>query len=103
MSPQETQFGTRDCGGALAAYALRSLDPDDVRTFRCHLESCAICRDELIAFQGVVDALAMSAPPKPVPAGLRARVLRDVHERDRARKRSHAPRARVARRPAAGW
>ncbi|MGH2863380.1 MAG: anti-sigma factor [Solirubrobacteraceae bacterium] len=76
---------THGCDGDAAAYALGALDPSDAAEFRRHLDSCAVCRDELAAFEHVVDALPASAPRLPVPKALRRRVMREVHaERGRA-------------------
>ena len=38
----------------LAAYALGAVDPAEVNALRAHLHCCAICTDELIAFEPVV-------------------------------------------------
>ncbi len=64
-----------DCGIDVAAYALGALDPAEADAFRTHLRTCAVCRDELAAFQNVVDVLPMSAPQHRSPAGLRRRTL----------------------------
>ncbi|HEY7965994.1 MAG TPA: anti-sigma factor [Solirubrobacteraceae bacterium] len=68
----------RDCGNDAAAYALGALEPTEAEAFERHLESCAVCRDELVAFSEVVAALPLSAPSHPLPRGLRRRVLRSV-------------------------
>jgi hypothetical protein len=65
----------RACGGDVAAYALGALDPAEREAFRRHLESCAVCRDELAAFEQVADLLPLSVPPLRAPASLRRRVL----------------------------
>jgi anti-sigma factor RsiW len=62
----------------VAAYALGALEPAEAEAFRAHLETCAVCRDELAAFQQVVDTLPVSAPAHRAPAGLRRRVLAEV-------------------------
>jgi anti-sigma-K factor RskA len=72
---------TRDCGGDAAAYVLGALEADEATAFREHLASCVVCRDELAAFQQVVDALPMAAPQHPVPRRLRRRVLRAVRSK----------------------
>jgi anti-sigma-K factor RskA len=69
-----------DCGGDAAAYALGALDLHEADAFRRHLEQCAVCRDELEALEGVVQALPMSAPQRPVPRRLRRRLMRAVRE-----------------------
>jgi len=79
MTGTEHSPGTRDCGGDVAAYVLGALEPGEVEAFRAHLETCAICRDELAAFQQVVDVLPMSAPQYPAPRRMRRRVMRTVN------------------------
>jgi anti-sigma-K factor RskA len=87
---------SHECGDDVAAYALGALDPEDTAAFERHLESCAICRDELDAFEQVVDRLPMSAPVHPAPAGLRRRVMRAVAESSRGTAvRSRRPRVRL--------
>ena len=66
----------RDCGADAAAYALGALEPAEADAFREHLESCPVCRDEVAALEGVVQALPMTAPQRPAPPALRRRVLR---------------------------
>jgi anti-sigma factor RsiW len=68
----------RDCGNDAAAYALGALDPAEVGAFERHLESCAVCRDELAAFALVANALPLGAPQQEVPRALRRRVMREV-------------------------
>jgi anti-sigma-K factor RskA len=62
----------------VAAYALGALEPAEAETFRAHLETCASCRQELAAFQRVVDTLPLSVPAHRAPTGLRRRVLAEV-------------------------
>lgn len=72
---------SRDCGEDVAAYALGALDPAEAETFRAHLETCIICRDELVAFQQVADVLSTTAVQHPAPQHLRRRVIDSVeHE-----------------------
>jgi anti-sigma-K factor RskA len=100
----------RECGGDVAAYALGALDPHEADAFRRHLESCAICRDELAAFGEVVDTLPLSTPMQHAPADLRRRVMRAVDDDLKAapaHRRTAAGRPRRARwtlgRPALGF
>lgn len=79
-----------DCGADAAAYALGVLGPAEADAFRGHLESCSVCRDEVAALEGVVQALAMTAPQRPAPPALRRRVLHAV----RAEPKSGSPRSR---------
>jgi hypothetical protein len=78
--PREDHPGS----GEVAAYALGALDPVEADALHRHLESCAICAEELRAYQRVVDELAASAPPIDAPAALRRRVMRAVEEEPRA-------------------
>jgi anti-sigma factor RsiW len=80
MSDKDWTTDNRECGADVAAYALGSLDAAEAESFHDHLESCAICRDELAAFQQVVDVLPMSAPTYKAPPGLRRRVLDAIAE-----------------------
>jgi anti-sigma-K factor RskA len=94
-----------NCGHDAAAYALGALEPDEARAFRRHLESCAICRDELAAFERVVDALPISAPQHEAPRALRRRVMRAVraesqHADQRPRRRRFSGLAGTVARPA---
>src|ERR1700679_2261709 len=80
MSDKDWTTDNRECGADVAAYALGSLDAAEAESFRHHLESCAICRDELAVFQQVVEVLPMSAPTYQAPPGLRRRVLDAIAE-----------------------
>ena len=100
MSESDHTVHDRDCGADVAAYALGSLDAAEADAFRRHLETCSVCRDELVAFQEVVNALPMSAPPYPAPAGLRRRVLRAVADEPRS---SADPQRAAAPRRGARW
>lgn len=80
MRASQNMSGTHDCGGDAAAYALGALEPAEAEAFERHLQGCAVCRDELAAFEEVVHALPASAPQHPAPKRLRRRVLRAVRE-----------------------
>jgi len=64
--------------GDAAAYALGALEPAEVEEFRAHMETCAACREDVGAFQGVTQGLPSASPQHPVPKGLRRRVLKEV-------------------------
>jgi anti-sigma-K factor RskA len=83
MSASEEMSGTHDCGDDAAAYVLGALEPAEAEAFRTHLESCAICREEIDALAGVVQALPMAAPQHPMRKGLRRRVIRAIREEPR--------------------
>ncbi|MGA2009818.1 MAG: anti-sigma factor [Solirubrobacteraceae bacterium] len=91
----------RECGDDVAAYALGALDGAELASFRRHLDACAICRDELAAFEAVVELLPESAPAQRAPAGLRRSVLREVrNEPKAAAERARRPRRSLLPRPA---
>ncbi|HEY1569149.1 MAG TPA: anti-sigma factor [Solirubrobacteraceae bacterium] len=69
-----------ECGGDVAGYALGALEPAEADAFLRHLDTCAVCRDELAAFQQVVNVLPMGAPAHRASPELRRRVLRAVDE-----------------------
>ncbi len=69
---------TEACGENAAAYVLGALEEHEARAFALHLESCAVCRDEVAAFRQVADALPMAAPAHRAPPALRDRVLGGV-------------------------
>lgn len=78
MSQQDSNVDARTCGGDVAAYALGALDAGEVQAFEAHLETCAICRDELFAFQEVVAELPVSVLACEAPKRLRRRVMAAV-------------------------
>jgi anti-sigma factor RsiW len=100
MSEGDVTPETRDCAGDAAAYALGALEPAEAEAFLRHLDSCIVCRDELAAFQQVVDVLPMTAPQYSPSRRLRRRVLRLV--RNDPRSAPAAARER-SRRRALSW
>ena len=88
-----------ECGADVAAYALGSLDDAERRSFERHLATCAVCPDELAAFEQVVGALGGGGPHLRAPAGLRRRVLNEVHV-DAARRAPATAERTGFRRPA---
>ncbi len=78
MSAEQPPSGTWECGGEAAAYVLGALDADEAETFRRHMATCIVCRDEVAAFQQVVDRLPMSVSQHAVTRRLRRRVLGSV-------------------------
>ncbi len=97
MSDQEAMSETHDCGRDAAAYVLGALDPAEAEAFRRHLQQCALCRDEVDALGGVVQALPMAASQLQPPTRLRRRVMRAIRDEP---KPSAASRPRKLRRPA---
>jgi anti-sigma-K factor RskA len=74
----------RNCENDAAAYALGALAPGEAAAFARHLETCAVCRDELAAFELAVDALPLAAPRHAAPSALRRRVVRAVRAETQA-------------------
>ncbi|MGH2875196.1 MAG: anti-sigma factor [Solirubrobacteraceae bacterium] len=94
MADKTDHLSPGDCSGDAAAYALGALEPDEALAFERHLEQCAVCRDELRAFEDVAHLLAVSPAPEPAPARLRKQVMRVVRQE---------PRATAAIAPARRW
>jgi len=68
------------CGSNAAAYVLGALSDDESSAFRSHLESCAVCREEVAALNVVAAALPAAAPQLTAPSELKRRVMAAVHE-----------------------
>jgi anti-sigma-K factor RskA len=100
MSEHDVTPETRDCGGDAAAYALGALEPAEVDAFLRHLDRCIVCRDELAAYQQVVDVLPMTAPRYTPSRRLRRRVLRAVRDEPRP---GPAAAPAPSRRPSWSW
>jgi anti-sigma-K factor RskA len=92
MTDREPMSGTTDCGGDAAAYVLGALEPQEADAFRLHLHECAVCRDEVEALGGVVQALPLAADQYEAPRGLRSSVLREVRRERPVAARSGARR-----------
>lgn len=81
----------------LPAYAIGSLDADELHRVEEHLLSCWICRDESRLFQAVADELSLAAPAAAPSPDLRDRLLQRVRS-TRAREQETVSQP-VARRP----
>jgi len=64
--------------GDAAAYALGALEPGEAQDFRAHMETCAPCREDVAAFEGVTRGLPSASVQYATPKGLRRRVMREV-------------------------
>jgi anti-sigma-K factor RskA len=62
----------------LTAKALTALDAADARALNSHLETCADCRSEMIAWEDTAALIAMDAGPLEPSAEVRERVLASV-------------------------
>jgi anti-sigma-K factor RskA len=78
MTSGDFMLSANDCGADAAAYVLGALEPAELEAFDRHLASCAVCRDEVAAFQQVADALPLAAQQFAPPKRLRRRVLRGL-------------------------
>lgn len=96
MNDRVCSGGERGCGNDAAPFVLGALEPGDARSFARHMESCAICRDEVSALEPVLDVLPLSAPRYEVSGALRRRVMQQV--RSEAKPTSPRPRPRRRRR-----
>lgn len=65
----------------LPGYSLGILDEEERNGVREHLAVCAACRAELASFREVAGRLAAAAPPRDLPAGLEARIMRAVRDK----------------------
>lgn len=63
----------------IPAYALGSLDPEETALVARHLETCARCRTELAAYEGVVADLATAVPTVAPSPDLKNRLMDRVH------------------------
>jgi len=59
----------------LPAYALKALDPDEVRMLENHLKTCPDCQAGLEEFRAVSNGLMFALPPKAPPPRVRARLI----------------------------
>lgn len=88
------------CGENAAPYVLGALGEDERKRFQSHLDTCAVCREEVAALQVVADALPAVAPQMSAPPELKRRVMasvrEDLHARSGARTRAPRRRARTS-------
>jgi anti-sigma-K factor RskA len=98
VSGDDQHFDPGPCGGNAAPYVLGALSGEENDAFRRHLDSCAICREEVAALRVVAAALPAAAPQLTAPGALKRRVMAAVYEDQR---QAEAPaQRRAARRPA---
>jgi anti-sigma-K factor RskA len=102
MSADQRDFDPELCGESAAPYVLGALTEPEHEAFSRHLDSCAVCREEVAALQVVASALPAAAPQLSAPPELKQRVMASVHE-DLGRVGAHMrqPAARSARWPSA--
>ncbi|HTA11940.1 MAG TPA: anti-sigma factor [Solirubrobacteraceae bacterium] len=88
------------CGGNAAPYVLGALTEQESETFRRHVESCAVCREEVAALKLVADALPAAVPQLHASPELKRRVMSSVREDARLREAREVHEARETRRSA---
>lgn len=100
MSAEDPRIAPEGCGGNAAPYVLGALTEEEHRAFVVHMQSCAVCREEVAALQVVTDALPASAPQVSATAELKRRVMSSVRE-DAQHRRAAESRSRGGERSAA--
>ncbi|HSJ52112.1 MAG TPA: anti-sigma factor [Anaerolineae bacterium] len=63
---------------SLPAYALHCLDAEEALRVAEHLARCAECRAALLAYEAVVDRLALGAPDATPPARLKGQIMERI-------------------------
>ncbi|MGH2864552.1 MAG: anti-sigma factor domain-containing protein [Solirubrobacteraceae bacterium] len=93
------------CDDNAAPYVLGALEEHEHEQFSRHLESCAVCREEVAALEVVTGALPAAVEYRGAPPELKQRVMASVHE-DLRSQQAHEPvraHTRFSRRGAAAW
>lgn len=109
MSVEDSHMDRDVCADNAAPYVLGALLEGEHEEFVRHLESCAVCREEVAALQVVAGALPAVTTQLNAPSQLKERVMANVREDERARPseaRSHARtvgRTQAQRRQGPAW
>jgi anti-sigma-K factor RskA len=109
MSADEPHIDPEGCAANAAPYVLGALTDEEHDAFRRHIESCAVCREEVAALALVASALPAAAPQLSAPPELKRRVMSSVHDDARRRAaeladgRGAAERAGAPERTARAW
>jgi len=80
MNADGPHIDAEGCGGNAAPYVLGALTDEEHEAFLVHIESCAVCREEVAALQIVAQALPVAAPQLSAPPELKRRVMSSVRE-----------------------
>jgi anti-sigma-K factor RskA len=67
-----------ECQGNAAPYVLGALPDAEHEAFLAHLQTCAVCREEVAALQSVAAALPAAVPQHEAPEGLKRRIMAEV-------------------------
>jgi anti-sigma-K factor RskA len=78
MSEEDQRVSSDECAGNAAPYVLGALEEREHEQFRAHLETCAVCREEVAALQVVANSLPSLAPRLGAPPELKSRVMATV-------------------------
>jgi len=107
MSEEDLQRRGSDCGEDAAAYVLGALPDEEQVAFMEHLQSCAVCREEVTALESIASVLPAAVPQLSAPDDLKHRVMATVNSEAGlrgAREPAPEPRRRsAARSPNWGW
>ena len=74
------------CAGDAAPYVLGALSEREHEAFVKHLETCAVCREEVASLQAVAAVLPEAAVPLRAPKGLKRSVMAEVRNDERVRR-----------------
>jgi hypothetical protein len=80
MSGEHRGTAAESCGANAAPYVLGALPEAEYRAFVVHLDSCAVCREEVAALQIAADALPVAAPQLQAPTSLKDEIMASVRE-----------------------
>jgi anti-sigma-K factor RskA len=108
MSVEDSPMGPGLCGENAAPYVLGALAEEEHEAFCRHLDSCAVCREEVAALQVVASVLPAIAPQLSAPQELKRHVMASVREDARREEElGHhmiaATRTRFVRRSQPAW
>jgi anti-sigma-K factor RskA len=96
MSSANHLYNCEGQGGEAAGYVLGALEPAEMLAFSRHLETCVVCRDEVLEFGRVTDALAISPTQFEAPRRLRHNVHAELRRSVEARRPAGQPERRRA-------
>jgi anti-sigma-K factor RskA len=96
MSNDEPQNNYEGCGEDAAPYVLGALTDAEHDAFLVHLESCAICREEVASLEVVAHSLPAALPQLSAPGEVRDRIMATVKAEAELR-RERTPRVRSRR------
>jgi anti-sigma-K factor RskA len=96
MSHDDPQNNYEGCGEDAAPYVLGALTEAEHEAFMVHLESCAICREEVASLRLVAHSLPAAVPQLRAPGEVRDRVMATVKAEAELRQ-ERTPRVRSRR------